>query len=523
MLILRLAFRNLLRRTRRTVLMGSLICVGIGGLFVANAVFESTNRGLRTSFVRSLTGDVVLGARGETQYSLFGSEIPIISEFETIPQLPDYAKIERVLRENENVERWTPIVSAAASLQVGGTRRSIPVFGVDPHSYFAVNPDIEIVSGETAALADGGVFLNRELHEHFVSSLGRELEIGEEMVFTTFTNEGFRSRRGSFAGVHGYVSSTETLDRVALADPTIVRGLIDYTLGFGRRDAVDETAPVADDFDLMDLFEDDSDIYDEIDTEPLDAPPDDPFRNEGLDEEALFGDEVFDDGAGDVVTDERPFMLSEVEAALAETENDASLVMTDAGAWSFVLIRAREGRSGALYRDLVRTVQRGELDARVMTWRDAAGMAAQAVFALQIAFYTGLFFIAAAAVLVIMNALVISVLERSSEIGTMRGIGAGSSFIRRLFVAESLLLTMSSAALGVVLGVAVSLVVAESGIRLENELLITLFGGEVIRPLVSVGAVVLHLGIAAVVGALAWIYPVSVATRIQPASAMTEG
>ena len=94
MLILTLAFRNLLRRTRRTILLGGLICVGIAGLFFANAVFESTNQGLRTSFVRSLTGDLVLAAPSRTQYSLFGSEVPIVSNFETIPPITGYPEIE---------------------------------------------------------------------------------------------------------------------------------------------------------------------------------------------------------------------------------------------------------------------------------------------------------------------------------------------------------------------------------------------------------------------------------------------
>lgn len=507
MLILRLALRNLLRRTRRTVLMGTLICVGIGGLFFANAVFESTNQGLRTSFIRSLTGDVVLAARSETQYSLFGSEIPIISEFETIPPLPDYARLDQLLSETDDVAAWTPIVSASAFMQVGGHRRAVPLFGVDPDSYFNVNPDIDLQRGEWSALKDRGVFLNSRLLSRVEDSIGRRLRIGEEIVFTTFTNEGFRSRRGTFAGEHAYVSSTETLDRVVLTDPTLVRGLIDYTLGFARTAPDPHAEAVDDDFDLLDLFDNGQDIYHDEAQDP----------SSGADPSAdPVGPEPSSDSPGVSV-------LDAVEAAFAEPGDDESLVVTDAGAWSFVLIRAREGRAGALRSSLDRLAQRTQIDARVLTWRDAAGMAAQAVFALQIAFYTGIFFIAAAAVLVIMNALVISVLERSTEIGTMRGIGAGPEFIRSLFVAESLLLTMISAVLGIVLGIIAAMIVSRSGITLQNDLLITLFGGEVIRPLVSASAVVLHLGIAAVIGALAWIYPVSVATRIQPATAMAEG
>ena len=484
MLILTLAFRNLLRRTRRTILLGGLICIGIGGLFFANAVFESTNQGLRTSFVRSLTGDLVLAAPSQTQYSLFGSEVPIISEFETIPAISGYPEVEDHLATISDIVAWSPIVAASAVLQIDSLREPVPLFGIQPDTYFEVNPDIEIVSGDPAALTDGGVLLNATLALSLENRLGRRLRMGEPIVFTTFTNEGFRSRRGTFAGVHRYVSTMETLDRVVLADPTTVRGLIDYTLGFGPADAAPPTTE-PDDFDLFDLFDDAEDI------------------------EAA---EVDPDSA-----------LDAVEALFAEAAGRDTLVVTDSGAWTFVLIRTQPGRERAVRRELERFAQQEEIEVRAMTWRAAAGLAAQAVFGLQVAFYTGLVFIALAAVLVIMNALVISVLERTSEIGTMRGIGAGTEFIRSLFIAESLLLTMISAALGVVLGFLAAVVVARTGITLDNPLLINLFGGSVIRPLVSIQSVLFHLAIAAGIGALAWIYPVSVATRIQPAGAMLEG
>ena len=489
MLILTLAFRNLLRRTRRTVLLGGLICIGIGGLFFANAVFESTNQGLRTSFVRSLTGDLVLAAPSQTQYSLFGSEVPIISEFETIPPISGFAEVEEQLATIPNITAWSPIVASAAVMQIDGIREGVPLFGVQPATYFEVNPDIEIFSGEPEELANGGVFLNSRLADSIQNRLGRRLRVGESIVFTTFTNEGFRSRRGTFAGIHRYVSTTATLDRVVLADPTTVRGLIDYTVGFGPVDSPSTTTE-PDDFDLFDLFDE---------AEDFDTP------------EA-------DTAYGEVAT-----TLDAVEALFAESAGRETLVATDSGAWTFVLIRTLPGRERSVRRALQRDVREERFDARVMTWRAAAGLAAQAVFGLQVAFYTGLFFVAAAAILVIMNALVISVLERTTEIGTMRGIGAGAGFIRRLFVAESLLLTMLSAALGVVVGVVAALIVARSGITLENDLLINLFGGSVIRPLVRLQSVFVHLAIAGAIGAVAWIYPVSVATRIQPAGAMVEG
>jgi len=104
----------------------------------------------------------------------------------------------------------------------------------------------------------------------------------------------------------------------------------------------------------------------------------------------------------------------------------------------------------------------------------------------------------------------------------MRGLGAGGPFIRGLFVAESMALTLSAAAIGVAAGYIVALVLAKGGITLENPLLVSLFGGTVVRPAPSPASAGLHLVLAAFVGALAWIYPVSLAMRVQPVAAMSK-
>ena len=480
MLILKLAFRNLLRHPRKSLTIGGLIALGIAALFVANAVFESSDRGLRSSFVRSMTGDAALSAKGPVSYGLFGSEVPIVSEYESIPPIAGFSALSEDFDGLDGLEAWTPLVSAAAQLRVGRVIiGNVPVFGVDPSSYFDVCPDIVVDRGDLTELADGGVFLNAKLAELAEARIKRALTIGESLTFSMYSNGSFKVRTGRFAGVHSYPGGTEVMDRLALADATLVRGLVDYTLGYvSAGDREEETDAGA---DLDDLFAD-------------------------------AGDAVA--SADDAMT------LDDVEDSLADTAERDLLVSEDAAAWSFALFRASPGREADLLRSLRRLADDGGYDVRAMDWRQAAGSNAQALFAVQGAFYVGMGFIALGAVLVIMNALVISVLERSAEIGTMRGLGAGSGFIRNLFITESMLLTMAAALTGVIVGLVVTFAAARSGIALENPLLVSLFGGSTLRPIPSPSSVALHLGLAAAVGALAWIYPVSLALRVQPISAM---
>lgn len=500
MLIIKLALRNLSRNTKKTLLIGMLISSGMALLFFSGAVFESTNRGLKTSFTGSLTGDVALSARSDVPFSLFGVEVPIISDYENIPPIYGYPEMADSLGTMENVEAWTPVVSAAAFLETvaGNSRTAVPVFGVDPETYFSVCRDIIIEKGDTSMLSRGGIFLNERLAAEVEEDLGRELSIGEPLQLSMYSDGSFRIRRGVFSGVIGYVSYTDPLDRVVLADASLVRSIVNYTLGI-----IDEPDTGSEDYSGDDLFDLDSLFESSAVPESVISGP----------EEVVAGNSVPE--AGDELT------LEYVEEILSEEEElSFHQIDADSAAWSFVLFRAAEGKATVLRKTLARNAEEQGWPVRVLDWRSAAGLGAQAVFALQSIFYGGIIFILFGAVLVIMNGLVISVFERITEIGTMRGLGAGKGFIRALFITESMLLTITASSVGILAGIILSHAVSVSGISVNNELLAVLFGGNVIRPLVTVSGVLKHLFFAFAAASLAWIYPVSLAIKIQPAEIM---
>ena len=485
MLILKIAFRNICRNTRKTILLGTLIALGMAFLFFANAVFESADQGVRTSFVGSLTGDVVMASESETPFSLFGNEIPVIDDYEVIPSIPGYADISESLDSLSYTQAYTPVVSGAAGVEIGDYRGTSAVFGIVPESYFDVCGDIEIVSGNPADIADGGIFLCQMVKDDAEKKLGRPLEVGDEIKLSLYSDGSFKIRKGKYAGCHSYINQTPPFDAIILADPTIVRGLIDYTAGnlvASDKNTAEEPAAV-DDFDFDTLF------------------------SEAEDSEK---------------TAEEEFSLDKIESILADTTERDALAQVSSSAWSFVLFKATEGDENALKKELSALSKENHWNVEIKSWRKGAGLSAQMVFALKAAFDVGILFIIIGAVLVIVNALVISVLERSYEIGTMRGIGAGKPFISALFIAESMMLTLTAATVGIIIGIIASAIFA-GGIPLHNNLLITMFGGDVLRPVVTFKNIALHFAGAAMVGALSWIYPVSLAVKIQPVMIMGRG
>jgi putative ABC transport system permease protein len=105
----------------------------------------------------------------------------------------------------------------------------------------------------------------------------------------------------------------------------------------------------------------------------------------------------------------------------------------------------------------------------------------------------------------IANVMVISVIERRSEIGLRRSLGATQRHIGIQFVAESLLLSIAGGVAGVALGTLVAGAYASSR------------GWEVVLPpAVLAGGV----GVALAVGAIAGLYPALRAARLAPVDAL---
>lgn len=105
----------------------------------------------------------------------------------------------------------------------------------------------------------------------------------------------------------------------------------------------------------------------------------------------------------------------------------------------------------------------------------------------------------------IANVMVISVLERRSEIGLRRALGAKRMHIAGQFVAESIMLSLIGGVAGVMLGATVTQVYASRQ------------GWLVDIPVAALGA---GVAVALAVGALAGLYPAIRAARMDPAEAV---
>jgi len=167
----------------------------------------------------------------------------------------------------------------------------------------------------------------------------------------------------------------------------------------------------------------------------------------------------------------------------------------------------------------VRDALRAELGAQyeVHTWEEVFPFIAQILGQQDFLFGILSTVFMAAVLLSIVNVMLMSVLERVREIGTMLAVGMRRRHIVVLFLLEGGVLGLVGGVLGALVGGAVTLYLHHRGILLPSP------GANVdsiIRPSVTVGYMAYAVGLAAAGAAVASLYPAWRASKLRPVEAL---
>jgi putative ABC transport system permease protein len=175
-------------------------------------------------------------------------------------------------------------------------------------------------------------------------------------------------------------------------------------------------------------------------------------------------------------------------------------------------------QAGAFLREL----KQRNFKVKSASWSEASGFFASVANIIQSVIYGATLLIFLIVVFILMNTLIISVLERTGEIGTLRAIGGEKGFITGIFLWESFLLNGAAALVGMLLSLVLILAVSgQGGISLPELISQYLVGGGVLKMRLSIRPFIEALVMIAGVSVLATLYPIRVATAITPLKAMT--
>lgn len=496
--LFRIALRNLLEHKSKTFIIGLILAVGVIVLVVGNSLMDTASEGIRRGFIDNYTGDIVVSGIAEGEVSLFGVRSP--GGIEDTPRLPNYNEIVAYLKGREDITQITSQVTGFSRISVEGySGGAITVlFGIDPESYRSLFDNLTFVRGRDLIPGEVGVTISTDRLEELIKRVAEEtkketgeeiafkLDVGDNVLLTSFGNAGIKIREVPIIGVFELKHASDGLgiDLISYVDIQTLRALNGLTIGYRGE------------FEL-----------ESRETELLEA--------ENI-EELFFEDfSVEETGLADA------FDLEALDTILGDTsERDAAMAI-DTGSWHYLILKAENPRKiEKIVKELNLWFQSNGIPAQAGNWETAAGPFAKTADVIRTVFNVAIIIVGVVALIIMMNTMMISVIERTSEIGTMRALGARKSFVWRMFLSETLAVTTTFGIAGIVLAIGIIGIINLLGIPATNVFLRILFAGDTLRPDVSARSIMTAVAVAAAVGVVAHIYPVSVALKIPPVRAI---
>jgi ABC-type lipoprotein release transport system permease subunit len=480
--ILKIAVRNLTQHKVKSLIVGALITLGITLTFIGNSLFETAAEGVKRGYSENFTGDVMIQAVNEKKFSLFGSEdFGFGGTSDPTPVLQKYDQVLATVRSLPQLQGFTSQVAGFAfvNLEEKGQAFNL-LFGIEPENYFDTFHSVKILEGRMLKNGENGIMMSRKRLDQIAKDNKKVLKLGDEILLNAFSDKGLKIRGVPLVGIYEYVVPTQALEVVSFVDVQTLRALNAMTVGTKDEVKVDDSTKA-----LLAMGNDD-----------------------------FFGDDS-------TVSAAKANAQVNLDGLLGDKTVRNTLQTIDNGSWHNVLVRLKAGSDiGGTIATLNATFVRDNLPVKAVGWKQAAGTTAALTDVAQIIFNIVIIILAVVAVIIIINTLVISVMERTSEIGTMRAVGAQKPFIRRLFVAETMLLAGFFGLVGIVLGSLAVLLINAIGIKIDNDFLQVLFGSANLKPNLSLNQILLSVGYTLFIGMVSWIYPVSIALKVSPLKAI---
>ena len=237
--------------------------------------------------------------------------------------------------------------------------------------------------------------------------------------------------------------------------------------------------------------------------------------------DVLFGD---DDLFGDIEDDDSILgSTADFDSILGDTTLRDQLNQTDDGSWQFILAKLDNPRADKkVVAALNKRFKEEGINALAMDWKKAAYSYSGTVEGIGFIFNLLIIILAVVVFIIIMNTMVVSVIERTSEIGTMRAIGAEKKFVKRLFYSEAVILTSLSSFAGIILAFICMAIFNSFNIAITNSIAKMILGGGLLHFSPTPTIILVTIAVALLGSVISNRYPVKSALKITPIKALSK-
>ncbi len=509
-LIIKISWRNIMRHKGKSIVIGVILFLGALLMTIGNGVISGMDRGMQKNIVEGFTGDALIIS--EKQES---DDVLMEMMGKAVAPIENFKQIDSALAKLQYIKKRLPVGKnfAMALNSEGAIADGVFVLGVDFRQYRDFFGDnLKLIEGrfpekinEPFALIPTGwrkqygeyysVILTPEDCKPDTSTLGKEIlerindmQIHHDIVYMGMNTENTTTDiRVPVNAIVKYLSLNTIWGMFPILD------IESYRECQGYFSAKDKVADIKKEDELL-----------------LSA------SSESIDD-MFSGVDMFEtkDKGRDAVT------LTEGSLASVKQEREEDIDLND-GTFNMILLRfADKANLEQTVKILNKDLSELNLGVRAITWKKAAGIIGSMAVLIKTSLFVFVMFLFFVAIIIIVNTLSMAALERTSEIGMMRAVGARKSFIRMMFLGETAVLSAVFGGAGIVLGIIIVNVVAAFNISTNNDMVQLLFGGDTFRPFLSLLDIGLALIQLVIVTLIAVIYPICIASNIRPLDAIS--
>jgi putative ABC transport system permease protein len=474
-LTIKIALRTLLRRKSRMIAIGVLVAFGTVLLVFGSTFTRSAREASRSSIIDNFTGDFIV-------YCADSKEKPSPFAFQTpLPNIKNIEEVKGFLAGLPEVATFVPYAQNYGVIQAerGGIKVDLPFifYAVDPSPYRQIFRNAEMVEGTFFGVEEGrpaegrpaesGVLISRFQNDQYQKNYGVTLEVGEPLTLLGLTEGGsINAVPSRLLGIFAPSYYKNVFNYINFLDITSYSNLYNFTGVSADSLPSDFTA--------------------------------------ALDQALQSEDSLF------ALADNADFGKIDVSNLKSEALSG----------YTMIAVKLKDHRQ--LETVMAEVAGREGLNIKVSRWDEASGFFARIASALQAFIYLATALIFLVVIFIFMNTLIISIIERTSEIGTMRAVGAERRFVRRLFLTETLILNTFFSLAAMLVTLALLMVLRPGGIPLPDTISQYLIGGGNLTLRLSALPFGLSLVIVIAASVIATLYPIRVATAITPLRAMSE-